>query len=123
MSQSTYISHTGHARILEFTAIESLHSLLQIRSSLKLDKAESRGSASSLSGACRTKGSEDEPFAVGVAARFRVDDIAARLTREIFEVLCPENPRKLKSRFEVETPRFLAAGPQAVSSPGESKSI
>lgn len=43
---------------------------------------------------------EDIPFAIGIAASFRVDNVAARLTGEIFQVLCPESPRKLKSRCE-----------------------
>lgn len=36
---TTYVGYTGHPRVLEFAAIESLYSLAQVRSSLKLDEA------------------------------------------------------------------------------------
>lgn len=97
----THIRDTGYALVLKLASIKSLDGLLEIGGSLKLHKANEEGSDQDLQTEKRTSVEGlHSPFAVGVATGLRVDDITARLTGEIFQVLRPENPRKLKSRFE-----------------------
>lgn len=91
-----YVGYTGHALLLELSAVEGFHGLFEVRGRLILNEAVVLGQLVLQV----VREGVYQPFAIGIAACLRVNDVTARLAGEVFQVLCPENPRKLKSRIE-----------------------
>lgn len=87
----TYISDTGDPDSLELAAIKLLYCRLEIRSSLKLNKAPIKIQPRFL-----WKGEDNGPLAIPVTAGLGVDDVETGLTSEVFQVLNP-GPCKLLS--------------------------
>jgi hypothetical protein len=82
----TYVCNTCDANAFEFTAVKLFYCSFEISSSLELNKTPVIVSIRilSLTGV-------HLPFAITVTAGFGVNNVKARLTGEVFEVLYPES--------------------------------